>query len=78
MFKKSKNVDKRCTFSLLASCYDHLYVMNDKRKTTIVWFSFFIIHFATAACDTVQLDMIQPTISHSNECDTATLYHILL
>ena len=36
MPKESKNVDKRCTFSSLVSCYDHLDAVNDKSKTRLV------------------------------------------
>ena len=31
---KESHYDKRCTFSSLVSSYNHLYVMNDKSKTT--------------------------------------------
>ena len=34
--KESTNVDKRCTFSILVSSYDHLYAMNDKIKPPLM------------------------------------------
>ena len=37
MPKELKNVEKRCTLSFLLSSYDHLYAMNDKSKTTLVY-----------------------------------------
>ena len=77
MPKESQNVEKRCTFSSLVSCYIHLYAMNDKSKTTLVCgiASYIKSHLwgltSHSSCalmsygSTSKLDLIQGAVPHT-------------
>ena len=45
MAKDSQNVDKRYTCTFLARSYNHVHAVNDKSKTTLIWFSYYMTFY---------------------------------
>ena len=66
MPKDSKNLDNGCTFSSLASSYDHLYAMNDTNKTTLVCGTAICIGFHCLWGPTNKLDLLQLAVLHTH------------